>query len=596
MPLALAAVTALGSADFVRAAGQKRVLVLYSTRRDAQIAINVDRELPRILEDGLTANLDYYSEYLDVGRFPEPAYQPAFRDFLRLKYAGQRFDAVIPVGDASVEFVAAFRDVFPDTPLVFFATNPALPRPANATGVVVEQNLADTLSMAVALQPDARQAFVITGADSGDKVIERLAREQFRPFESRLTITYLSGLPTRELEARLAALPERSIVYYLLFSRDADGRQFHPLAYVDQVAAVARAPVYCWVDSAMDHGIVGGVLKDQTAQATAIATLALRVLRGERADSIPIAQPNLNVIEVDWRQLQRWRLDAARLPAGTVILFREPTVWQRYRIYIVGAAALLAAQTMLIGGLLVQRRRRRLAEQAARGSRAALRTSYERIRALGARLLSAQETERSRIARELHDDICQQAAVLAMDLDLLDGGLRDQSDAELERIAHQASQRAQDLAKSVHDIAYKLHPEKLRLLGLVAAIDSLQRELERPDIAITFSHDDVAASLSDDVTLCLFRVAQEALQNAVKHSRARNVAVRLRRSEAGVLLTITDDGVGFDLDAAPGEGLGLVSMTERLESIGGALKILSKPGEGTRLEIAVPSRSVEALV
>lgn len=106
------------------------MLVLYSTRRDSQIAIVVDRELPRILEAGLSETLDYYAEYLDLARFRDAAYQPAFRDFLRLKYPG-RFDVVIPIGGESLEFVETYREaLFPGTPLICFATEPSVPRPA----------------------------------------------------------------------------------------------------------------------------------------------------------------------------------------------------------------------------------------------------------------------------------------------------------------------------------------------------------------------------------------------------------------------------------------------------------------------------------
>jgi signal transduction histidine kinase len=171
----------------------------------------------------------------------------------------------------------------------------------------------------------------------------------------------------------------------------------------------------------MNHGIVGGSLLDRQAMMEAVGQLGVRVLRGERADSIPTSSPNLHVSQVDWRQLRRWGINEARVPAGTLVSFKEFSAWDRYKIYILGAVALLLAQTFLIAGLLVQRSRRRHAEETVRGSQAALRSSYERIRDLGARLLKAQETERARIARELHDDVSQQVALLEIDLELLNG-------------------------------------------------------------------------------------------------------------------------------------------------------------------------------
>ena len=200
--------------------------------------------------------------------------------------------------------------------------------------MIVELNLRGTLELATALQPDVRQVFVISGAESVNRLYESLARAQFRSLEPRLAFTYLSGLPTKALEARLASLPEHSIVYYLVVDRDGAHRNFDPLEYLDRLAAVANAPIYCWVDSAMDHGIVGGSLKDQVAQMEVIGALAVRILNGERADRIPVSTPDLNVKQVDWRQLRRWRISEARVPAGTLVRFREPSVWDRYQVYI----------------------------------------------------------------------------------------------------------------------------------------------------------------------------------------------------------------------------------------------------------------------
>ena len=575
--------------DVAWAAGvQKKVLVLYSTRRDAQISVVGDREMPRILDQGLTEGLDFYSEYIDQARFIDPGYETAFRDFLRLKYGGQRFDLVIAIQNTAIQLFDTYGpELFPDTPMVFFTDSGAVRRTPNSTGVVIELDLRGTLVFAEALQPDLRQVFVVSGTAPGDKDYESRAREQFRSFEPRLAFTYLSGLTTKDLEGRLAALPEHSAVFYVLVDRDGAGENFHPIEYLDRVAKVANAPTYCWVDSAMDHGIVGGSLKSQSAEMDAVGRLALRVLHGESADAIPIATADLNIRQADWRQLRRWSIDETRVPAGTLIAFREPSVWDRYSRYILGAVALLLAQSALIVGLIAQGARRRKAEAQVREQEAELRTSHERIHDLAGRLLLAQEAERSRIARELHDDISQQMALLAVELQRM-AGLAREGRGDSEALARGAVERVQGVTRSLRDLSHRLHPARLRLLGLVAALDGLQRELSGPDMAITFVHDGVPEVLPQDFTLCLFRIVQEALQNAIKHSRARQVSVRLVGDRDGLKLTIADDGVGFDLAEAWGRGLGLLSMSERLEPIDGTFKIDSTPGAGTRLEVVAP--------
>ena len=563
---------------------QKQVLVVYSTRRDAQIVAIGERELPRILEHGL-GRLDYYSEYIDDARFSDSAYRDAFRDFLLLKYKNVRFDAVIAVQDAALELVSGVRSqLFPGAPIVFFASGPVSGRIENATGLVAALTFTDTLALVADLQPQVRQIFVVSGASPSDMEYERLARQQFAPFESRFEITYFAGLRSTELESRLPNLPANSAIYYLIVNRDGSGENVHPLEYLSHVTAIANAPVYCWVDSAMGRGIVGGSLKDQSEQLDALGRLALRVLSGESAEGIPVSSPNLNVKQVDSRQLRRWGISESRVPQGTRVLFKEPSVWDRYKVYILAAAAVLVAQSFLIAGLLLQRRMRRQAEDHVRRDQEALRGNYERIRDLGARLLQAQDSERSRIARELHDDISQQVALLSINLELLLGAVQP----DTEPLAGEALNRAQDLARSVHDLSHRLHPTKLRLIGLVPALQALQRELSRSDTTIAFTHEGVPANLPLDLTLSVFRVVQEAVQNALKHGRARTVTVDLRGGSNVLALTVSDDGVGFDVDAAWGEGLGLISMGERIEAIEGTLDIRSTPGGGTCLTITVP--------
>jgi signal transduction histidine kinase len=313
----------------------------------------------------------------------------------------------------------------------------------------------------------------------------------------------------------------------------------------------------------------------------------VQILRGKAADRIPIAYPSLTFRQVDWRQIRRWGISDARVPTGVRVMFQAPSVWDRYRSYILGGIALLLAQTGLIAALLFQRARRRRAEQQLRGNQAALQGSYERIRDLGSRLLEAQETERSRIARELHDDVGQQIASLEIDLDLLRRGVPEDTGA----LAGDVLNRAHQIARSVHDLSHRLHPAKLRLIGLVAALQGLQRELAQSGRAINVNHDNVPAALPPDLTLCIFRVVQEALQNAIKYSHAPTVSVHLAGVPGHLVLTISDDGVGFDVSRAWGKGLGLISMEERVESLGGTVEIRSNPGAGTRLEIVLPLQS-----
>jgi len=293
---------------------------------------------------------------------------------------------------------------------------------------------------------------------------------------------------------------------------------------------------------------------------------------------------------VDWRQLRRWGLDESRVPAGVQVQFREPSVWELYQRYVVGAVLLVLAQTALIAGLLVHRTKRRRVELELRSSQARLRVSYDRIRLLGRQLLLEQDAERARIARELHDDINQQLAILSIELDQLRS---DDPHASSAKMVSQALETAQSVSKSLRELSHRLHPARLKLVGLVAGLESLCHDLSPPHLSIAFSHRDVPTVIDPSVALCLFRVAQEALGNAVKHSEAGHVGVDLVGTESTVVLTIADDGRGFDVDGVLHQGLGLINMRERVESVGGSLEIHAKPGDGTRLTVTMPTHIAE---
>jgi signal transduction histidine kinase len=582
----LAGVCWLGAtADAWAGPAQKRVLAIYSTRRETQFAALGDRELPRLLAAKAGA-VDFYSEYIDLPRFPDPAYQTAVRDYLLLKYRDHPIDVVIALQDVATQFVEQFRaEVFPDAGIVFVATRPpVLPQ---STAVRLDTDLTRSISLAVALQPDIEQVFVVSGASSRDRYYEGIARTQFAPLARRLKFTYLSGLPAAELEGRLSMLPERSIVYYLLFYQDGLGVNVEPLEYLPRLTTIANRPTYSWTDGAMGRGIVGGVLRSAELQLEAAAAQASRLLAGERTDGIPVSTPDLYVGQVDWRQIERWNIRSARIPAGTTIRFREPGAWERYKIYILGGAAVIAVQTMLIAGLVIQRAYRRKAEEQVRRAEEDLRVSYDRIHDLGGRLLVAQEAERARIARELHEDISPLMALVALDLEMLRGA-SNRDPAAADTAAAVTIERVNAITKALHALSNRLHPPKLRLIGLVPALAGLAREYSTGNTTVIFNSWGLPDVVPHDVTLCFYRVAQEALRNAVTHGTATNISMHVDGLPDRIRLVIVDDGIGFDVTARIGHGLGLASMRERVEAFHGRLKVDSRPGVGTRIEARLP--------
>jgi len=218
----------------------------------------------------------------------------------------------------------------------------------------------------------------------------------------------------------------------------------------------------------------------------------------------------------------------------------------------------------------------------------------EALTGLSRRLIEAHEQERTWIARELHDDITQRLALTAIELDWLKQSLMSSS-AFADRV-HAVSQRVSELASDTQAMAHRLHSSKLEYLGIVAAAESLCKELaEKHQVKINFCQTSVPTELEQEVSLCLFRVLQEALSNALKHSGARRLDVGLTGTVSGVELIVRDAGRGFcSEDARKGQGLGLVSMRERLHLVGGVISIHSRPGFGTTVHARVPLRQKQS--
>jgi len=208
------------------------------------------------------------------------------------------------------------------------------------------------------------------------------------------------------------------------------------------------------------------------------------------------------------------------------------------------------------------------------------------IRDLGGRLIASQESERERIARELHDDVSQKIALLNIGIQQL---ANDVAAGEPRDRLQQLSAQAAEIATDIHNLSYELHPSRLQTLGLVATVSALCADLtQQTGIKIAFSHGMLPHPIDSNVSLSLYRIVQEALHNVTRHSGARDASVQLMTENGSLLLRISDSGVGFDPKQSQLEGLGLISMRERAAILRGELDIHAAPGSGTRIDVRVP--------
>ena len=246
-----------------------------------------------------------------------------------------------------------------------------------------------------------------------------------------------------------------------------------------------------------------------------------------------------------------------------------------------------------VGGIIVNSRditQRRAAEAELRSKEIALKSSHEQLQALAGRLLETEERERRRISRELHDDLNQKLAALAVDLGGIVTVLRNSPVDEIERQLRENQKGLARVSEEVRSLAYQLHPSILDDLGLAVALRSYCNTFARREhIDVRFTHRGLKRKIAPSVATCIYRIVQEALRNIAKHAKAKRVSVSVVQTSKEIVTVIRDDGIGFRPEMVrPGRSLGLKSMAERARLIGGAFAVESSPGTGTTLTLTIP--------
>jgi signal transduction histidine kinase len=218
-----------------------------------------------------------------------------------------------------------------------------------------------------------------------------------------------------------------------------------------------------------------------------------------------------------------------------------------------------------------------------------LKRAQESLHELGGRLISAQEEERKRVALELHDNLNQKIALLSIELDKLVHKIPGWR-GDLRACVRGLWAKTQEISSEIHQLSYQLHPSKLDHLDLATAVKSLCDELaEHHEVTIQFQRQGFPTDLPQEVTLCLFRIVQESLNNVIKHSGSPEALVVLERTKRSVRLSVSDKGCGFDTESARmNNGLGFISMGERVRLVGGEISIRSQPSRGTQIDVWVP--------
>ncbi len=860
LTLALAIVSAT-------AAEPRRVLLIHSFDRDFPPFNAFSGIFRAELVSRSPEPLDLFEVSIESARSGDTIQEEPLVDYLLALFSGRRLDLVVPIGGPATRFAQGHRQaLFPNTPMLIAATDERHVQQTvlttQDTAALVRNRPSWMLQNIVDLLPQTTNIAVVIGNSPLERFWLSEIQRVSHGFTNQVGFLWLNDLPFPEILKRCGTLPPRSAIFCPLLVVDVDGVPLWQESVLTHLHDVASAPLFGLHDTQLGRGIVGGPVMDIGALSRSTARVAARILHGEAPDSIRPPPQEPGPPQFDWRELRRWGISEARLPAGSVVRFREPGLWERYWWLVSGGTLFAAMQAALIVGLLMNRAKRRQgeavaaliadlssrfvnmpsgqigrmiedaqrrvceclgldistlwqwapddsetlvmthiyrrfpgpatperfearehfpwalrqlkagrvvalsmnevpaeaardlevwrhfglktvlhlplsiggrppigllafndtqanrewthtlvqhlqlvaqifanalerqqADQSLRESERRYRTLHESmreafvsvdmtgrirdfngvfkemlgysdeelrrltypdltperwqtteagiirdqvltrgysdvyekeyrrkdgavfpvelrtflirdesgrpeamwaivrdvterkrdqeaLRAFSARLIRTQEEERSRLARELHDDITQRLARLAIDVGRAETGTSGPPPRETARSVREELIR---LSEDVHALSYRLHPSIIEDLGVAAAIKAeAERFQHHHSLPIEVTVRDVPESLSPEAALCVFRVVQEALRNVVRHAHASVVKIALHGLDGGLQLAVQDDGCGFNRVAQRDHpSLGLASMRERVQLIGGELEIESAPGQGT---------------
>lgn len=577
---AAAALAVLCAAAGLRAATPepRRVLILSSFGSKFAPFDSFAAELRTEIVRAAPGPVEFLEVPIEMARFEEAREEGPFVEYLEAVVANRHLDLVVTVGGPAASLVARHRaTLFASVPTLIMGLDrrqvPVALAP-NQLAVAIDVDPPALVANILRLLPETTRIAVVLGNSPLERFWRATVEREVAPYAVRVTFEWFNGLGLDEMRRRAAQMPPHSAILYGTLVVDAAGVSHEGDEGLKILCAAAKAPIFGGFEHQLGQGIVGGPLISVAREGRRSAGVALGILRGENPATIQVPPPEPVQNLFDWRELERFRIAEKTLPPGSTVRFRPPSLWAAYRRPALIALGVVALQAMLIAGLLAQRAERRRAE--------------EQIHALNRRLMTAQEDERKLIARELHDDLSQRLARLSIDAARIEYAAA----LPVEGRAQQAPMREElaRLSEDVHALAYQLHPSTLDELGLVEALKVESERFARLEsIPVALDTGTALPEPSRDTALCLFRIAQEGLRNVARHARAQSVSLSLRPTADGLRMVLRDDGVGFAL--APRRGrpsLGLASMRERVELIGGRLEVDSAPGRGTSITAWAP--------
>ena len=591
------------------AAGKiKHVLVIYAADRLLPAAIEDDigiREALAKSDPSAVVN----DEFLNIPDFDAQAYHSALMAFLRAKYSQNVPDVIVAASEKAIDFLLRNRtELFPLAPIVHLAVSRSFlrqelpPLPADVVGVPVDFDFSGTIAQALEWRPQARRLVVVTGASSADQVWEPQLRDAVSPFKDRVTVEFLSGLPTSALLKRLSELGDDAVVFTTGYFKDGEGRSFTPRESAEIMATASTAPIFGSFNTFMGTGIVGGRMPNFRGIGRQAGVVVGRLLNGETPASLRLPEVMPSTLNVDWRQLRRWGIGETSLPSDAIVQFKEPTLWEAHPREVILAAIVFFILTMLIAVLLIERRLRRRAEL----TQVKLRDDLARAM----RLAVAGELTGS-IAHEINQPLgAILSNVAAADLMLQSNqDRRDDLRAILSDIRRD-NLRASEVIRRLRALFTRQEVEQTPFRIDEAISDAavfLRAEANRRGVALNFGHPLAGTTILGDrigiaqMLMNLVLNAMDAVGDAPEDRRS--IVVSADAVGNDVLIAVRDRGHGIEPEQLPklfnsffttkrgGMGMGLSIVRTIVQAHNGKVWAENGHDGGAAFYVQLPARS-----
>jgi PAS domain S-box-containing protein len=361
----------------------RRILLLYPFDNAQPATVNAGAAVrKRLLDRSSPGEIDIYADFLDLARFPSEADELRVARYLAEKHSRLPPDIIMPLNSEALRFATKYRGIIaPNVPIVFCCVTPdratAADRPKEVTGVYSQFDVGRTIALAQQLQPEARNLVIVSGSSEIDRRWLAVLRKEIKPYENRFNTEYWIGVPYKSLLERASHLARETIIIFVTDYDNSTGEPLFPAQVVEALAQAASAPVYGPSDTYLGRGVVGGYMDSFELMGAGAGDLALEVLAGRNPATIdPKPSQNRN-FQVDARQMLRWKMSERDLPAGTILSFKEPTLWEEHRNLVLATAFVVLLQAVMISALLIQMFARRRAEASLKESEERWRSVFE---------------------------------------------------------------------------------------------------------------------------------------------------------------------------------------------------------------------------